>query len=89
MDARIELAEQLAEKAGRLRKESFDDWSELRARILEDTALELLKQAEADPQTVKQILSLAGERKPYSFASKKPRDSLTVGGFVNGAWEVV
>ena len=95
MSDKIKLAEMFAKKAGELRANTYDDEGELKARIYEGLAFELLKAAKADPSTVARILSLCGERREYKgdLAASKiipTEDKLSVGGYdgENDRWYV-
>ena len=94
MSDKIKLAEKFAKKAGEIRSNTYDDEGELKARIYEGLAYELLKAAKADPSTVARILSLCGERREYKgdLAASKiiPEDKLSVGGYdgENDRWYV-
>ena len=97
MSDKIKLAEELARKAGEIRANTFDDEGELKARIYEGLAYELLKAAKADPSTIARILSMAGERREYRgdlVASKiiptEDKHGLSVGGYdgENDRWYV-
>lgn len=93
----IKLAEKFARKAGEIRANTNSDEGELKARIYEGLSLELLKESGADAETVRKILSLAGNRREYKNVSasklkfeEEGKDRLTVGGYDSetGKWVI-